>query len=95
MTKMCIQSASNTFASESNLTYGSGFATDCCSYDLPKDVFVEGETRPTRKKTKKNKEATSASDAKSTHKKRSLSNAGFDVSSQKAHKMIALSTNSG
>ncbi|KAF2158688.1 hypothetical protein M409DRAFT_30851 [Zasmidium cellare ATCC 36951] len=48
------------------------------NYDLPKDVFVDGETRPIKKKTKKAKEATPAPDANPTHKKRSLSNAGFD-----------------
>lgn len=51
------------------------------SYDLPKDVFVEGETRPTKKKVKK------TLDAKPTQQKRSLSNAGLDVSSERAQKL--------
>lgn len=61
------------------------------SYDLPKDVFVDGETKPTKKKTKKAKEATPAPEANTTHNKRRLSNAGFDVSSERAHKMTCLS----
>lgn len=49
------------------------------SYDLPDDVFVEGETRPTKKKKgKKAKESTPA--AETLPKKRSLNNAGLDVS---------------
>ncbi|CAK3864990.1 related to PAP1-poly(A) polymerase [Lecanosticta acicola] len=47
------------------------------NYDLPNDVFVEGETRPTKKKkTKKAKESTPAQEA--LPKKRSLNNAGLD-----------------
>lgn len=65
------------------------------SYDLPKDVFVEGETKPTKKKTKKAKEATPAPEANPTLNKRRLSNAGFDVSSERAQKMKLLSPNNG
>ena len=45
------------------------------SYDLPDDVFVEGETRPTR--TKKTKAG--AKTTEPANKKRSLANAGLDV----------------
>ena len=45
------------------------------SYDLPADVFVEGETRPMRKK--KTKAIAKTSEA--TNNKRSFSNTGLDV----------------
>lgn len=48
------------------------------NYDLPDDVFVENEVRPTKKKGKKAKEGTPAVDGKPAAKKRSLSNAGLD-----------------
>lgn len=60
--------------------------TDHCSYDLPADVFVDGETRPTRTKRKaapKTAENAQRSDTAKTNdattKKRSFSNTGLDV----------------
>lgn len=97
MTRIRTRSASNTCASKSLhfrcLASSSLISTH--SYDLPKDVFVEGETKPTKKKTKKAKEATPVPGANPTQHKRRLSNAGFDVSSEQAQKMTLLSPNDG
>ncbi|KAK4632383.1 Poly(A) polymerase pla1 [Fulvia fulva] len=45
---------------------------------LPDDVFVDGEKRPTKKKSKKAKDAASAAEALPAHKKRTVANAGLD-----------------
>lgn len=97
MTRTRTRFASNTFASKSlHVTWRCPTSLiSTHSYDLPKDVFVEGETKPMKKKTKKAKEATPAPEANTTHNKRRLSNAGFDVSSEQAQKMILLSPNDG
>ena len=50
-------------------------STDIHSYDLPADVFVEGETRPVR--TKKAKGPAKAGEAAGN--KRSFADAGMDV----------------
>jgi len=57
------------------------------SFDLPADVFQEGEVRPTR--TKKKKAAPAAPAVNGTtavNNKRSFSNSGLDVSDQRALK---------
>ena len=60
--------------------------TNECSYDLPTDVFMPGETKPTRTKkkappktTENTKPTDSATTADSTTKKRSFSNTGLGV----------------
>jgi len=47
------------------------------SYDLPADLFTEGETRPTR--TKKPKAAKSMTQTAPANNKRTVSGAGLDV----------------
>lgn len=54
---------------------------------LPDDVFVDGEKRPTKKKSKKAKDAASAAEALPAHKKRTVANAGLDVSDERAQKL--------
>ncbi|EME47451.1 hypothetical protein DOTSEDRAFT_69399 [Dothistroma septosporum NZE10] len=48
------------------------------NYMLPDDVFVEGEKKPTKKKSKKAKDVTPAAEAQPAHKKRTVANAGLD-----------------
>jgi hypothetical protein len=50
------------------------------SVDLPDDLFLEGETKPKRKTSKKEKEKGAAPDAASgATNKRSFNNSGMDV----------------
>lgn len=62
--------------------------TDRCSVNLPADVFIEGEIRPTKAK-KKNAAApkTATKTAEATGQKRSGSHAGLDVCDRDAIKM--------
>lgn len=57
------------------LPFEAVYNADCSSYDLPADVFVEGEVRPVR--TKKAKTAPKNTEA--ANNKRSFSNTGLDV----------------
>ena len=84
----CIQLESSTGESERALTENSvGHIADFRSYDLPADVFAEGEIRPTRIKKTKNPTKPSAApkSAQSTNPKRSFSDTGLDVGD---HSMI-------
>lgn len=60
------------------------------SVELPADVFVEGETRPTRAKKAKAKTAPKPTEA--ADKKRSFSNTGFDVGDHRDVKTNRLAT---
>ena len=51
---------------------------------LPDDVFVDGEKKPIKKKSKKAKDATPVAEAQPAHKKRNVANAGLDVSDERA-----------
>lgn len=65
--------------------------TDCTfSYSLPDDVFADGEARPTKKK-KKVKSKT-AQPGEAVDKKRSVANAGLDVSRQHKKKAYNAAT---
>jgi len=55
------------------------------SFDLPEDVFQEGEVRPTRVKKKKAAPTAPATNgALAANNKRSFSNSGLDVSDERA-----------
>ena len=54
---------------------------------LPDDVFVDGEKKPTKKKGKKAKDATPAAETQPAPKKRTVANAGLDVSNERASKL--------
>ncbi|TKA57544.1 hypothetical protein B0A55_10801, partial [Friedmanniomyces simplex] len=62
------------------------------NYDLPADVFVAGETRPTRPKRKP---TAAANGVNAANNKRSFSNAGLDENTTSAKRRQSANTTNG